>query len=60
MSFTRHQIERHETGTISEETYKNQRGYADQCWAQVDMECKEKRKREERNEDYRQFGVGDE
>jgi hypothetical protein len=60
MSFTKHQFERHETGTISEETFNTQRAYADQCWAQVARECEEKTKREERNEDYRLFGVGDE
>jgi hypothetical protein len=60
LSFTKHQIERYENGTISEETFKAQYGYADQCWRQVHTECEEKRKREERNEDYKLFGVSDE
>ena len=60
LSFTKHQIERYEGGNVSEEIYKTQCRYADQCWMQVRTECEEKRKREERNEDYKLFGVTDE
>jgi len=60
LSFIKHQIRRYESGMISEEIYKIQRLYADQCWGLVHTECEEKKEREERNAYSKLFGVNDE
>ncbi|MBW1928888.1 MAG: hypothetical protein JRH08_12135 [Deltaproteobacteria bacterium] len=59
-SFAEHQINRYDNGEISLGTYQEHRQYADQCIAQMLADCEAKKQREERNEDYKLFGVTDE